>query len=255
MRKLATNNFGHSARNQSAELPYPSPRLRSHASVELISAAPRFDDRHIQLSKADPSIWQRAALAQLIANVAPRSATAISVALINEFGSLGRIFSESPDALRRVIGDNDKIIQLLGSAHAAHCASLRSEIHLKTIDVIDQHLIDYLAASMGGLSVEKLRVLFLDRSNRLAGDEIMAIGSLTSLTAYPRQIFRRALELSACGLVLVHNHPGGSIEPSESDIRFTNVLATVGQQMEISVKDHIIIAANRWLSFSKRGLI
>lgn len=255
MGKFAADNLAHRACHKISRLQDRPARLRGNAGVELVPVADNFDDRHLQISTAKATEQQRAALAALIAHVAPKDALALSTALLDEFNSLGRIFNETAESLQRVIGSHDNVIGLLDSAHAANCMSLKSEIMHKVVDSTNQELIDYLVVSMGALSTEQLRVMFLDRSSRLVGDEIMAAGTLTSLTAYPRQIFRRALELSACGLILVHNHPGGGAEPSHADLEFTRTLAAIGRQMEIKVNDHIIIAANRWFSFSRRGLI
>lgn len=254
MGKLSANDLAHLAPDKISQLQDRPGRVRGHAGVELLPVAHYFDDRHLQLSTANASEQQRTALAALIAHVAPNDAFALSTALLNEFNSLGRIFNETAEALQRVIGSNDKVIGLLDSAHAANCISLKSEVARKVIDSTNQGLIEYLVASMGSLSTEQLRVIFLDRSSQLIGDEVMAEGTLTTLTAYPRQIIRRALELSACGLILVHNHPGGGAEPSHADLDFTRKLTSIGRQMEIEVKDHIIIAANRWFSFSRQGL-
>ena len=255
MGKLATNHLAHRARHKISQLQDRSARLRGNASVEFVPIAYDFDDRHLQLSTTKDAEQQLAALTALIAYVAPKDAIKLSTALLNEFSTLGRVFNESSEALQRVIGSNDKVIGLIDSAHAANCISLKSDIMRRIVDSTNQELIDYLVASMGGLSTEQLRVMFLDRGSRLVGDEIMAEGTLTTLTAYPRLIFRRAFELSACGLILVHNHPGGGTEPSHADLEFTKTLSAVGRQMEIRVHDHIIIAANRWFSFSRRGLV
>jgi DNA repair protein RadC len=176
-------------------------------------------------------------------------------ALIEEFNTLGRVFGESAESLERIVGRNRKVTQLLQAAQAALVESLYSEIHLRRICSTDQRLIDYLVASMAPQPVECLRVLFLDRGNHLIGDEIMSTGSVSALTAYPRNIFKRTFELSASAIILAHNHPGGCAEPSRCDIDFTKRLAALGKPLEIDVKDHIIIADTKWFSFLRQGLL
>jgi DNA repair protein RadC len=194
-------------------------------------------------------------LAKLIAAVAPAESGSISDALLTEFSTLGRVFVESRESLERVIGVNRAVVQLLHAAHSALVECLRSDLPKQLMSSTDQKLIDYLMVSMGSGSQEVLRVLFLSRSNHLVGDEILCVGSLHSMMVYSRCIFKRAFELSASSILIVHNHPGGNVEPSESDISFTKTLAALGKPLEVEVKDHIIVTQNRWLSFLRQGLL
>jgi DNA repair protein RadC len=252
---LATNHFVDRARNKARRLFSPSDGICNNAGGKLISTVDDFNHWNTQSSAAVAAERQRSVLEELLASVAPRDAASMSAALIKEFSSLSRVFGESKEALQRIVGDSSKIADLLQAAQSALVESLHSEIHLILISRIDQRLIDYLVASMAPYPIERLRILFLDRGNRLIGDEIMATGSLTTLTAHPRNIFKRAFELSASAILLVHNHPGGSIEPSACDIEFTKKLISLGNALEIEVKDHIVIAGTRWLSFMKQGLL
>ena len=114
-------------------------------------------------------------------------------------------------------------------------------------------LIDYLHADMAHSRVEVFRVLFLDCSNRLLCDEEMGRGSVREAPVYPREIMRRALELGATGIILVHNHPSGDPSPSASDIALTAQIAAAGATMEVQVHDHLIIGRSGWLSFRQEG--
>ncbi len=255
MGKLLSNSIARRPRGETTRLLDQPRSLRGHASSRFVSTGHFADDRHVQPPATTCGERQRSTLEKLIANVAPYDAATLSTVLINEFSSLGRIFSETRESLQRVIGPSDKVLELLASTYDAIEVGLRSDIQLIPIQATDQRLIDYLVMSMGGLSVEQLRILFLDRSNRLISQEVLASGTLTRLTAYPRNIFRRGFELSASGIVLVHNHPGGQVEPSRCDIEFTKTLKMLGQQMEIEVKDHIIISGPRWISFLRAGMM
>jgi DNA repair protein RadC len=255
MGKLATNNIVDRARHKIPRLFHSSARLRDHAGFELLPAADHPNDRHTQSSNAVAAQRQRSALEALIANVAPAQAASLSSALLNEFSSIGRVFSETSEAIERVVGKETPIPALLRSAHDACIAGLASDVRLRRVGSVDQRLIDYLTASMGAASSEQMRVLFLNRQRCVVGDEILASGSLHELTVYPRTIFKRALELSASILLLVHNHPGGVPIPSECDKEFTARIAKLGRQLEIEIGDHIIIAGTRWFSFAKQGLL
>lgn len=255
MGKLFPDGFTRRSRREVSRLYDPPRGLRDHAGGRVVSAAHFADDRHCQSSATTCGERQRSTLEKLIANVAPCDAAALSNILIDEFASLGRVFSESRESLQRVIGPSHEVIELIASTHDAIEVGLRHDIQLIPIHATNQLLIDYLVMTMGYLSVEQLRILFLNRSNRLIQDEVLASGTLTTVMAYPRNIFRRAFDLSASRIVLVHNHPGGQAEPSRCDIEFTNKLKVLGQQMEIEVRDHIIISGRRWFSFLRGGIL
>jgi DNA repair protein RadC len=239
MGKLAANHLADRARHEVPGLFNSPARLRQNAGVEFLSTADHSDHRDILSPGSSAAERQRSILEALIANVAPLDAAAISSALLEEFISLGRVFSQTTEAIERVLGPNSDIASLLHSAHRACVESLGMEIRLRSVTSTDQTLIDYLVASMGSQPVERLRVLFLDRTNRLIGDEIMASGTLATLTVYPRNIFKRSLELSASAILLVHNHPGGNVEPSQCDIEFTRSIAASARLLEITSTNRV----------------
>lgn len=118
---------------------------------------------------------------------------------------------------------------------------MAGELHGIAIDPFSPSLRRYLIASMGSLSSEVLRVLFLDASRRLIADEQLQHGTLNQLSLHPRTIFRRALEHNAAGVILVHNHPSGDPAPSAADIEVTRRLDQIGQSLEVEIVDHIIV--------------
>ncbi|MGL3822348.1 JAB domain-containing protein [Sphingopyxis sp. R3-92] len=111
------------------------------------------------------------------------------------------------------------------------------------IDPFSPALRRYLIASMGSLSEEVLRVLFLDQSRRLIADEQLQHGTLAQMAVYPRTIFRRALEHNAAGIILVHNHPSGDPTPSDEDIEATRRLDQIGRSLDIEVIDHVVVTS------------
>lgn len=121
--------------------------------------------------------------------------------------------------------------------------TLRADLTDRRIDSLDTGLRRYLTASMGSLTDEHLRVLFLDADRTLVADEQLQQGTLAHMAIYPRTIFRRALELNAAAIILAHNHPSGDPTPSADDIRTTNLLDELGQSLDIELLDHIVVTA------------
>jgi DNA repair protein RadC len=161
--------------------------------------------------------------------------------------------------------DPASIERILGAAHPAiaHLSMVRGVMqHVLRAEALDgpilsssQALIDYLFADMAHLPAEQLRILFLNSKNRLLRDEVMSEGSVNETQVYPREIMRRALELGATALILVHNHPSGDPQPSAGDIEATRRVAAAGRPFEIQIHDHVVIARSGWSSFRSLGLL
>ena len=114
---------------------------------------------------------------------------------------------------------------------------------------------DYCRAAMAFEDVEQLRILFLDKKNRLIADEVQQVGTVDHTPVYPREVIRRSLELSATALILVHNHPSGDPTPSTADIQMTRQIADVAKPLGITLHDHIIIGRAGHASFRSLRLI
>lgn len=181
-------------------------------------------------------------LADLIAAIDPERCEALAERLLAEYRTLARLFAQSPEALARTLGKDSPVGAMIVSARRATLGAMRAELSGRGIDPGNSKLLRYLTASMGGLPDETLRVLFLDPSHRLIADEQLQRGSLGHLAIYPRTIFRRAVELDAAAIILVHNHPSGDPTPSRPDIEATEHLAAVGQALNVEVLEHIVIA-------------
>lgn len=145
--------------------------------------------------------------------------------------------------MTRALVDWPRVIPLLAGARDAMIAALQSDVHAKRIDPFDPGLRQYLIASMGSLADERLRILFLDSANFLIADEELQHGTLAQLVFYPRTIFRRALELNAASLILVHNHPSGDPKPSKDDVIATRRLDEIGRALDVRLLDHIVVTA------------
>lgn len=255
MRSVAANNsLGKAFGKASGRVDTPAGIFR-HASRFFLPLAHSSSDRHISPSTETENQGDRSALAQLIASVAPDDAVALSEALLEEFGSIGRILSESEDALRRILGSQNAVINLLMATEQLLLAQLQNELPKKLISATDEKLIRYLQASMGSLATETMRVLFLDNVNHLLNDQVFGHGSPSRVIVQPRSILKRALELNASAIILIHNHPGGDVHPSKSDVKFTMLIRTLCRELEIKLHDHIIIAGNSWSSFRKMKLL
>jgi DNA repair protein RadC len=118
-----------------------------------------------------------------------------------------------------------------------------------------QALIDYLTIDMAHLTVERVRVLYMNHQNMLIDDQHVGDGSVDEAAIHPREVIRRALDLGATALILVHNHPSGSPQPSRADIQITNRIAEAGRLLGIVVHDHVIIGREGHVSLKAKGLI
>ncbi|MEP2103584.1 MAG: JAB domain-containing protein [Parasphingorhabdus sp.] len=255
MRSLFTNNRAGGAFGEADGCVDTPAGIFDHASRFFLSLAHNNCDRNIWPPAPVEGQRDRSALAQLIASVAPDQASALSDALLNEFGSIGRILSESEEALRRVLGSQNAVIGLLIATEKLFMAQLRNELPKKLISTTDEKLIRYLQASMGSLAIETMRVLFLDNANHLISDQVFGHGSPRKVVVPPRSILKRSLELNASAIILVHNHPGGDAKPSPSDVKFTMLIKMLCRELEIKLHDHIVIAGNKWSSFRKMKLL
>lgn len=203
------------------------------------AAAPH--PRNLAASTSAGARRERARLAGLIAVIDPERSEAIAEALLAEHRTLARLFVQSPAALARTLGDGSAIAELLLAARAATLEAMRANLHSREIHPASPKLLEYLRASMGALPDEVLRVLFLSPSRGLLADEQLQHGSLGHVAIYPRTIFRRAIELDAAAIILVHNHPSGDPRPSTADIDATHRLAAIGRSLDIEILEHIIV--------------
>lgn len=158
-------------------------------------------------------------------------------------------------AIARVPGMGDTSIAAIKIVHATLLRLLRNEVAEKPVLASWQALLDYLRADMAYLGVERVRVLHLNSRNMLIRDEHMGDGSIDQAAIYTREVIRRAIDLGSAALILVHNHPSGSPEPSRQDIEVTRQIIEAGKRLNISVHDHIIIGSHGHSSMRAKGLL
>lgn len=192
----------------------------------------------------------------LLALAIPRMDTKpLAKALMAEFGGIGGVLTADGDALRRVKGMGETSIAAIKIAQAAALRLLQARVREQPILGSWQALLDYLRADMAHLTVERVRVLHLNTRNMLIRDENMGDGSIDQAAIYTREVIRRAIDLGSASLILVHNHPSGSPEPSRQDIDITRQIAEAGKRLGITVHDHIIIGLHGHVSMRAQGLM
>ena len=175
--------------------------------------------------------------------------------LLKEFGGFAEAVSAAPDDLRRVDGLGEAGLAALKTVQAAALRLARAEVMDKPVIASWQKLLDYLQASLAHEKAERFRLLFLDRRNRLIADELQQTGTVDHTPLYTREVVKRALELGASALILVHNHPSGDPTPSKADIEMTREVRSAAEKLGISVHDHVVIGKGAYASFKALGLL
>lgn len=175
--------------------------------------------------------------------------------LLDRFGDFNGVLSASPARLRETHGVGEAVVQELKIVEAAAHRLSRARVMGRPVVSSWQSLLDYCHTTMSHRETEQFRVLFLDRKNTLIADEALAEGTVGHVPVYPREVVKRALEVGASALILVHNHPSGDPTPSQEDIEMTRRVAGAAQALEITLHDHIIIGKSREVSFRSDGFL
>jgi DNA repair protein RadC len=191
----------------------------------------------------------------LMTAIPRRDVKPLAKSLLARFGGLAGVFNADPSALAKHPGMGETSAAALKIVALAARRLARTTVQERPVLGSWQALIDYLTIDMAHLKVERVRVLYLNAQNRLIHDEHVCDGSIDEAAIHPREVIRRALDLGAVALILVHNHPSGSPEPSRADIQLTNRIAEAGRLLGIVVHDHVIIARQGHTSLKAKGLI
>ena len=192
----------------------------------------------------------------LLALAIPRRDTKkLAKKLIAEFGGFGGLLAADAATIARVGEIGDGAVAALKIAQASALRLLEKEIRDRPVLASWQALLDYLRADMAHEPVERVRVLFLNARNVLIANEKMWEGSVDESAVHIREIMRRALDLQATAIIVVHNHPSGDPSPSQQDIRLTRDLAEAGRHLRVTLHDHIIVGASGHKSLRAEGLI
>jgi DNA repair protein RadC len=181
-----------------------------------------------------------------------RDVKPLAKALIAQFGSFAGVVSARPERLREVENLGEAAIVELKIVAEAAKRFAKVTIQNRSAMSSFSAVLDYCRTAMAYLDREEFRVLFLDKKNILIADEVQNTGTIDHAPVYPREIMRRAFELNATAIILVHNHPSGDPAPSPADIQMTQQIVAVGKSLNVAVHDHLIIGRDGFASF--RGL-
>lgn len=191
----------------------------------------------------------------LFAFIPRRDVKPVAKAMLQRFGSLSAVFTAEPAELKKVAGVGDTVSAYLKTVQEIGDRAARETLQAQPIISSWSALLSYVRQQLQHEPREQFRVLFLNRKNQLIADELMGQGTVDHAPVYPREIARRALELSASALILVHNHPSGDPTPSRTDIDMTREIIDALAPLEIVVHDHLIAARQGVTSFKSAGLI
>jgi len=184
-----------------------------------------------------------------------RDVKPIAKALIARFGSFAEVVSARPERLAEIEGLGEAAIVEIRIIEATARRLAKSSIEKRPSMSSFTAVVDYCRTAMAFLDHEEFRILFLDKKNFLIVDEVQGVGTVDHAPVYPREIMRRALELGASALILLHNHPSGDPEPSTEDIYLTHQIIAVGKSLKIAVHDHLIIGKHGHASLKGMRLI
>ena len=191
----------------------------------------------------------------LFAAISRRDVKPLAKKIIDRFGSFADAIAAPRERLLEVDGVGESVVTQLKVVEAAALRLSKTRLLGKPALSSWAALIDYCAASMARNPKEEFRILFLDRKNVLIADETQNSGTVDHTPVYPREIVKRALELSASALILVHNHPSGDPTPSRADIEMTREIAEAARALRIVVHDHLVVGRGGTASFKALGLL
>lgn len=214
-------------------------RLRNRALAGGLAALPDYELLELYLFRSIPQ----------------RDVKPIAKALLARFGSLGAALGASVDELCAIKGVGRSVALDLRMLHEATVRIHRGEARKRPVISSWSALLDYVRVALANEPREQFRVLFLDKKNQLIGDELMGQGTVDHAPVYPREVARRALELSASAVILVHNHPSGDPTPSRADIDMTRQVVEAGRVLGVTVHDHLVVGADGVASFKALGLM
>ena len=175
--------------------------------------------------------------------------------LLEKFGSFGEVIAAPAARLAEINGLGEAAITELKIVAAAAQRLARGEVKRRPVLSSWSSVLDYCRAAMAFAEKEQFRILFLDKRNQLITDEVQQVGTVDHTPVYPREVVKRALELSATAVILVHNHPSGDPTPSHADIQMTKSIVDIAKPLGIAVHDHIIVGKEGHASFKGLKLI
>ena len=191
----------------------------------------------------------------LFAAIPRRDVKPLAKALLARFGNFAEVIAAPRERLCEISGIGEAAVSQLKIVEAAAMRLAKSKVMGRPALSSWAALLDYCVAAMARNPREEFRTLFLDRKNILIADEVQTRGTIDHTPVYPREIVKRALELGASALILVHNHPSGDPTPSRTDIEMTRDIVAAAKPLGIAVHDHLVIGRSGHASFKSLGLL
>ena len=179
----------------------------------------------------------------------------LAKALIDRFGSFANAVAAPLEAISEVKGAGPSVAASLKSVEAAAARLAQAEAAAGPVFSNIDKVVGYCRVAMGRAKTEQFRILFLDTKNRLIRDEVQQTGTVNHTPVYPREVVKRALELGATAIVMVHNHPSGDPTPSRADVSMTKEVQAAAKPLGIALHDHIIVTKADHASFREMGLL
>ncbi|HLH98395.1 MAG TPA: DNA repair protein RadC [Xanthobacteraceae bacterium] len=234
------------SRNEAAEIPAPVPHYHGHRE--------RLRERFLIGGSAAVTDYELIELV-LFRALPRRDVKPLAKDLIERFGSFAEVVSAPRERLAEVKGLGEAAITELKVVEAAAHRLARGQVQKRPALSSWSSVLDYCRTAMAFADKEQFRVLFLDKRNRLIADEMQQKGTVDHTPVYPREVVKRALELAATAVILVHNHPSGDPTPSQADIQMTLEIINVAKPLGIAVHDHIIVGKDGHASLKALRLI
>ncbi|HZH12216.1 MAG TPA: DNA repair protein RadC [Microvirga sp.] len=191
----------------------------------------------------------------LFRSIPRRDVKPMAKELIKRFSTFAEVLAAPPARLMEVDGVSERVVTDLKIVEASARRLARGEVAKRPVLSSWASVIDYCRTAMAFMDREQFRLLFLDKRNALIADEVQQSGTVDHTPVYPREVVKRALELSASALILVHNHPSGDPTPSSADIKMTREIIDVAKPLGITVHDHIIVGREGHASLKGLRLI
>ena len=231
------------------------------AFVDAVPAAPRHTGHRERLRErfllGGADVMPDYELLELVlfAAIPRRDVKALAKGMIARFGSFAEVIAAPRERLLEVDGIGEAVVAQLKIVEAAALRLSQGRVLGRPALSSWNALLDYCTAAMARAPHEEFRVLFMDRKNILIADEVQARGTIDHTPVYPREIVKRALELGASALILVHNHPSGDPTPSRQDIEMTREIVGAAKALKLSVHDHLVVGRSGHASFKSLGLL
>ena len=243
-----------SAKEQSGDENPPKPSKPAEKAPHYLGHRERLRERFLAAGSEALSDYEMLEL--ILFRAQPRGdLKPLAKELLKTFGSFAETISAPVERLKKIKGLGDASVTELKLVQAAANRLLRGEVKRRPVLSSWTSVLDYYRVTMAFEDKEQFRVLFLDKRNQLIADEVQQTGTVDHTPVYPREVMKRALELSATAIVLVHNHPSGDPTPSRADVQMTQSIIEVAVPLGISVHDHIIVGKHGNASLKALKLI